>query len=255
MIKYSIVDIKGGLGNQIFQIAYAMHLRKLGHKVFTDVRFFDLENQFPRSLEINPEEFGFTNIKFKNNKIFLKLNTFFYEDFSFSTKNFKWANRFVGYYQNVQYLDSCKDEFRKILKIDQDTTNKNTIAVHIRKTDYSTIQQELSKNYYTKALNLFEDHSLIDIFTDENHLPFKDLFSKKNINNIYTNNNKTKPVEALQKLSTYSNYIIANSSFSLIASILSAKSNKKVIYPSPWFRKSDIHIVNIPTDWISIFND
>lgn len=70
MQPISIVDIKGGLGNQIFQFSYALYLRDLGHKVFTDTKFFDQDNPFPRKLEIRPSEFNFKNVKFKNNRIF-----------------------------------------------------------------------------------------------------------------------------------------------------------------------------------------
>ena len=36
------------------------------------------------------------------------------EDSSFSVNDFKFLNRFVGYYQNLKYLDD-KDKFRSVL--------------------------------------------------------------------------------------------------------------------------------------------
>ena len=55
-------------------------------------------------------------------------------------------------------------------------------------------------------------------------------------------------------MSEYSNYIIANSSFSALAAYFSKSEDKKVIYPSPWWRKSNIRIKSIPDTWISIPN-
>ena len=40
MKQYAIVDLKGGLGNQIFQIAYALYLQSLGIKAVVDTHFF-----------------------------------------------------------------------------------------------------------------------------------------------------------------------------------------------------------------------
>lgn len=70
------------------------------------------------------------------------------------------------------------------------------------------------------------------------------------INNIFLNNGNESPIKTLSRLSAYKNYIIANSSFSLIAAVLSLQSNKKIIYPKPRFRGSNIHIQNIPNLWI-----
>jgi len=70
------------------------------------------------------------------------------------------------------------------------------------------------------------------------------------INNIFLNNGNELPIKTLSRLSAHKNYIIANSSFSLIAAVLSLQSHKKIIYPKPWFRGSNIHIQNIPNLWI-----
>ena len=48
----------------------------------------------------------------------------------------------------------------------------------------------------------------------------------------------------------YKNFIIANSSYSLIAAYLSLSNEKKVVYPEPWFKNSNIYINNIPKSWI-----
>ena len=55
------------------------------------------------------------------------------------------------------------------------------------------------------------------------------------------------------KMLEYENYIISNSTFSLIPAILS-KSEKKAVYvPTPWFRNSK-KLINFPENWIGIEN-
>ena len=49
MKQYAIVDLKGGLGNQIFQIAYALYIQSLGIKVVVDTHFFSSNMQFPEN--------------------------------------------------------------------------------------------------------------------------------------------------------------------------------------------------------------
>lgn len=250
MNKISLVDLKGGLGNQIFQIAYALHLKNLGHKTFVDLSFFDQDNLFPRNLEINPKEFDLKTLNFKNNRIFFLLNTWFEEDSSFSSNDFKFLNRFVGYYQDLKYLEESKDKFRNVLGIKSDKTLQETVLVHIRRTDYLKISQELDLKFYTNALKAFNPDIKIDIFTDEMNFQYDKFFIKKNVRNIFLNNNKTSPSETLRKMSMYKNFIIANSSYSLIAAYLSLSKEKKVVYPEPWFKNSNIYINNIPKLWI-----
>ena len=53
--KFALVDLKGGLGNQIFIICFANELKKNGFKVFLDTSFYKSKQQFPRDIEINLE--------------------------------------------------------------------------------------------------------------------------------------------------------------------------------------------------------
>ena len=137
-------------------------------------------------------------------------------------------NRFVGYYQDLKYLEESKDKFRNVLGIKSDKTLQETVLVHIRRTDYLKISQELDLKFYTNALKAFNPDIKIDIFTDEINFQYDKFFIKKNVRNIFLNNNKTSPSETLRKMSMYKNFIIANSSYSLIAAYLSLSKEKKL---------------------------
>ena len=65
----------------------------------------------------------------------------------------------------MKYLDESKDKFRSVLGIEGDKTFQNCF-VHIRRTDYLKISQELDLGFYN-TLNVFNPDIQIDIFTDE----------------------------------------------------------------------------------------
>tara|TARA_B100000900_G_C20520958_1_gene692129 strand:+ start:229 stop:1002 length:774 start_codon:yes stop_codon:yes gene_type:complete len=256
MKKIGLVDLKGGFGNQIFQIAFALFLKDYGLNVFIDKRFFKLEHPFPRNLEIDPKIFGFKEIEFKNNRIFFFLNTFFEEKESFNLTDFKFLNRFVGYYQDLKFIDLNKAIISEKLGIYKNKSRDGLAAIHLRKTDYETINQLLSDKYYEYSINsMLEINNDIkfDIYTDSNELIInKNIF--KNINNIYYPKKNETAIEVFQNLSNYQNYIIANSSFSALAAYLSKYENKTIFYPDPWFRDSIIQLKEIPKSWNPIKN-
>ena len=55
MNKFALVNLKGGLGNQIFQVSFANYLRSIGFYTFLDTSFYESNHTFPRKLEIDPE--------------------------------------------------------------------------------------------------------------------------------------------------------------------------------------------------------
>ena len=49
MKKNAIVNLQGGLGNQIFQIAFALELMSHNIRTFCDIHFYDSNMQFQDS--------------------------------------------------------------------------------------------------------------------------------------------------------------------------------------------------------------
>ena len=70
MRKLALVDLKGGLGNQIFQISFANYLNSLGFNTFLDTSFFYSNHKFPRRLEVDISQLGFKKTNLKSNFIF-----------------------------------------------------------------------------------------------------------------------------------------------------------------------------------------
>lgn len=256
MKKNAIVNLQGGLGNQIFQIAFALDLKSRDIRTFCDTHFYDSNMKFPRDLELDPKEFGLNTIKFKNNKIFSMMDSIFQEIETFKFDNFKYFNRFVGYYQDLMIVEKHKKTIKNVLNLDNSLLNKELVAIHIRKNDYKEINQDLADSYYKNSINALlklNENFVFDIFTDDSDF-VPDLKIFKKINHIYYPDNKSKPLDVLRDMCRYRNYIIANSSFSVLAAYLSNSENKVVYYPDPWWRSSEIHVRNIPTFWAPIIN-
>jgi hypothetical protein len=256
MSKFALVDLKGGLGNQIFQISFANYLKNLGFNVLLDTTFFYSNHKFPRKLEVDLRELGFKKTKLKSNFIFRLNKSLFWEDDSFEIEDLKFYNRFVGYYQNFIYLENSKFFLKDKLNLISNNQNNDVAALHMRRTDYKIINQMLSDTYYEKAINelLINNNDLqFDIFTDDLNVKLdKKIF--KNIRNIYKPMPNENSIDILRKMLNYKYYITANSSFSSIAAFLSEIDDKIVIYPDPWWRNSEIKLINIPVDWIGIQN-
>jgi len=146
---------------------------------------------------------------------------------------------------------------RSTLNLTTDLSNdQNLVAIHIRKTDYITIDQDLKDSYYKLAIEKMlklNSNLKFDIFTDSENVEI-DLKVFKNINKVYLPKHNEQPIDVIKKMMSYRYYIIANSSFSTIPAYLSEFDEKIVIYPKPWWRNSDVKMQNIPSSWISVEN-
>ena len=63
MKKIAIVYIKGGLGNQIFQISFANYLSNLGLKVFVNLSNFKKSKKI-KNLDVDLRQFNISNYIF-----------------------------------------------------------------------------------------------------------------------------------------------------------------------------------------------
>ncbi len=215
----ALIDIMGGLGNQLHQISFAKYLEDNGFEVFISTDWFNRHNfndgTTKRDLEINIEDF---NLNIANNKILNKfqrldnisnlkfLKRLYNSRFNFIYKlhegnSFKEGktysyNRFTGYWQDPRYLNDSKEFLKNGLsknsiyknKIKNKQTESNTL-IHIRKGDYIGWNEDLPDKYFINALSrLKSDNESIgyDIFTDEQNIN-KNLDLYKNAKNIFNN--------------------------------------------------------------------
>jgi len=256
MRKFALVDLKGGFGNQIFILCFAYYLKSQNFRVGLDTNFFKNNQLFPRELEVDLSKSNLNIFNFRNNRLFFYLNTWFEEIPNFKSTEFKLFNRFTGYYQNLQYLEYSKDKIISITGVRPSPKIKNSCMIHLRKGDYVQLKEDLDLNYYEAAIDsILSKYKNInfDIYTDDpDFVPNRNIF--RNLKNIYYPTKDSNSATVLNSMMKYQHYIIANSSFSLIAAYLGADDSSEVYYPDPWWKHMDVFIQNIPKNWNKIEN-
>ena len=188
-----LVELSGGIGNQMFQYAFAYVLaHKNNTNIKLEVSFFDLPKAIsghtPRNFELNifPNSYNFSNSddinfflqpskcnqlkkKFGLNypKIYLETQFHFQQELA----TIKSSAFIKGYFQSYKYWNGLEDTVRKIFHINENKLdeinarllfkikNTNSIAVHIRRGDYITdsVTQQFHGNcsfeYYMNAIH------------------------------------------------------------------------------------------------------
>jgi hypothetical protein len=177
----------------------------------------------------------------------------------------------MGYFQSWRYAKCLIDsqELNSLLLNRSSWYNQtkakiqlvNPIVIHIRRGDYTNVAETfglLSYNYYNKALEAlpieFRDKE-IWVFSDEIEKA-KYLFSENNGHRFHfvDSPKNVSAFEVINLMSFGEVLIIANSSFSYWAAILS-KNSKLVIAPTKWFKCLPDPIELLPKDWVRVASD
>ena len=278
----AVVEIKGGFGNQIFQYSFANYLKDEGYKVTVNLNkiiFKSGTQRFP----LNSNNFGFrqTNqftlwllkslyfVSQKNilNNYFNRLiNKIFRKEYNFESflnSKGRYLNHFDGYWQNIELLKNQKDYLIESLKKEEVVKNNllldandGTTLVHVRRGDYVDIGENLDIKFYEEAISLCK--SKIDKFTFE---VFTDDLEWVNEQNIFKEakaiHGPKENIEELlfdiTKMFNFQNFIVGNSSFSLIPAIFSNSKTSLTIIADPWMKNSS-NDLNFEKSWIKIKN-
>lgn len=269
-----VVRMWEGLGNQMFQYAYARFLSQAGQPVYLDLDktyddSFDRDNR-QRNREVMIQNFniilkGF-NIESRKSYKYLKRHTFADQLIFEMAKRGRWfynfwdendgedsfvvkGNYYVkGWFQDPFYCDNIREillrEFtpKKKIRITSELRsfiqNKQTVSVHIRRTDYAAIHNTLEWEYYEKAFSKIEEFyndPIFVVFSDDYLWVKEHMTSKKNVYYI-SENEKLMDYEELLVMSCCSSNIIANSTFSWWAAWLNKNPDKIVIMPKKWLK-------------------
>lgn len=265
------VNIVGGLGNQMFQYAYAYKLSKTKISETHDILYnTDLYNP-KKCNRVYLLDFFNLPKSFKKADInnITNVDLFLDEDSFDEDSNYKGYDIVLdGFWQKWDYVKDNLPELLNIFKFDikkkhetikdcdkliENTLNKEFLiknsystSIHVRRDDYllyNDIYNILDKDYYLKAIDSElskNKHCVFYVFSDDIEWckdAFKDV---KNLVFIKNDpNNKYSSLYDLYLMSICKNNIISNSTFSWWAAMLN-KNNYKTIYsPSKWFVKDN----------------
>lgn len=153
------------------------------------------------------------------------------------------------YIQDPQYFEKNKEELKKLLG--EGIGHLPYVALHVRRGDYvnNPFYVDLSKtDYYQKAMAEFPDRDFL-VFSDDIKW-CKSYFGMYNKNIRYSEGKNE--IEDFNLMASCDGIIIANSSFSYWAALLSR--GDKVVAPSYdlWYSDKSTTRTIIPKEWIQI---
>jgi len=181
---------------------------------------------------------------------------------------------FDGFWHNYRYFETYKKEICTIFDIeklfdekykdfeDKIVGHENSVAVHLRRGDYSnkkhkSVYVELTKNYYMEAINQIKKkvenpHFFVFGGEDESWIKSKlgsglDLGDEFTIVSDSTSGYKNR--SHFRFISLCKHAVISNSSYSWWAAYLNKNENKIVMAPDKWMPQYEFENVE---NWISL---
>lgn len=270
-----IVYLQGGLGNQLFQYAFARALEyRFGIPVKLEDSFFEGQNkrvfcldnfntkyQLSSKAEVEKSlilkssflerALNFYSNKNEKNSLCIE-KSFLFDDVCFSKKH---KTYFRGYWQNEKYFKGIEDIIRMELSIkhplseqnslliDKIKANRNSVSLHVRRGDYVSESQTnkihgvCGLDYYIGALDVLKSRlGELNLYIFSDDISWvKDNF-EYNCKKIFVDwNDESSNYEDLRLMSLCKHNIIANSSFSWWGAWLNQNPDKIVIAPKQWF--------------------
>ncbi len=282
----TIIKLKGGLGNQLFQYAFgrltASHRGEelkidkdiLGAKSDT-YRAYGLDNFNIKATLATPEEVK--RFKYPYG-VFSKAWRLFsakilrnfhigYEPEMLETK----APYLDGFFQSYKYLEPIRTELLQEISLKEDLSGKYgylvlemalnaSVAVHIRRGDYVSDAKTKSVHficdldYYQKTMALIKERiadPVFYVFSDDITWAKENLKGDYKI--VFVSGPGMADFEELMLMSKCEHNIIANSSFSFWGAWLNQNKKKIVIAPGKWNNElNDEYKDLLPGDWVRI---
>ncbi|ULQ57419.1 alpha-1,2-fucosyltransferase [Flavihumibacter rivuli] len=283
-----IVQLKGGMGNQMFQYAagksLAMHHKvplKLDLSHFQDpahrkfaLDVFSLDYQAADPAEVMALEPGTLVRKVRQRLKPAHLRTKYWEPHFHFDPNFFKAGPSVllkGDWQSEKYFLPISNTIRKEFTLQPAFTEKladqanrlasiNSIAVHIRRGDYLLphfvkYHGVLPPSYYTKAIKLMADmipNCHICLFSDDINW-VKEHIKIELPHEFISGSIAQTAMDDFYLMQKCRHQVIANSSFSWWAAWLNDFTGKKIIAPANWFSQAGHDTRDLyPPDWIRV---
>ena len=254
------VNLMGGVGNYLFQIAsaYSYGLKHGKDPLFNPGSAMVVHNSIEsyrdnilRNLKLESFNEKFTSTKEVG---------FHYTEIPEIEGNvcldgyFQTEKYFKEHEVEVKELLSCPTELRESL-INKFGDMKNSCSMHIRRGDYLTIQNILPVQglpYFMKALKKMPKDCKMFVFSDDIKW-CKDSFPDFGDRIVFVEGQSD--YEDLYLMSMCTNNIISNSTFSWWASWLNENTEKIIVAPSVWFGQTNAHMDTkdiCPDNWIRI---
>ncbi len=269
-----IVQMSGGLGNQMFQYAFYKQLESMGKEIrMDDITCYLEQGSRPKQIEIFPISYKVATkeelIALTDASLLLKdrirRKLFGRKTKSYQEKQFNFDATvldlteayFEGCWQTEKYftdvVELIKNEFQ--FPTPEDSANQSyldqihrtkSVGVHIRRGDYllskysSLYEGICTPAYYEKAIALMKEKNPdCHFFLFSNDADWvREQYQGSEYTVVDCNDEETGYFD-MMLMSKCEHQIIANSSFSWWAAWLNPNATKKVIAPSKWLNGRD----------------
>lgn len=282
-----IIQLTGGLGNQMFQYAVGKALAyRLGTELYLDkthflttptgkknIRQYELHH-FNIKEQFKKPAFHWIKKYLKAEKMYARLQTFKEQHVHIHPEVFELGDNtyLEGTYQAEKYFKPIEDILRneftfktppagKNAKLAEKISSVNAISVHIRRGDYVSNPETLQSHgicsieYYQQAVLLMEKrvkNPYFFLFSDEPEWVLQN-FKMSQPCTIVSHNNGENSFEDMRLMSLCKHNIMANSSFSWWGAWLNSNIGKIIVAPRQWFVNPEWESKDIlPDNWIKI---
>lgn len=249
------VEIKGGLGNQLFQYAFYKYCEKVtGRIVLLHTDFFnwvnDMEGTTVRKLELDKFNTDYVSVQGS-----ISCRKIIHEEEFTGVEPDADYFFYSGYWQDKQFFEEVRDDIirevslkselisNELRQVAREIRGSESIAMHFRRGDYlSEVNKQIfaqqGVDYYLKAIDVIRDKAGSDgleayVFTDdiEYFNSVKDSFADISLHVMPIR----EAYEDLYLMSCAKHHIIANSSFSWWGAAISQDESGVTVAPAKWF--------------------
>lgn len=271
-----IVEIKGGLGNQLFQLAFANWLaHRRPDQVFVDLDWFRRKISYdtPRELEVNIRDLTLPvlggHLRHRVLRAFsIKASCCTYYEAGTTGGSRRWrARRHTGFYQDHRFVRDSREFLEPLFRshLIAAPRRSNSVTVHCRLGDYVSRPSARTFHGVTDPLWSFEcarrlkekyELDSINLFTDSPEMLMA-LYAEE-IQDFKVHFNSS-AWETLGEMLCGRAFVLSNSSFSWWAATASSwflDPPAEVIFPVPWFAEpsvADSELFN--PEWTAVDRD
>ncbi|MBR3606495.1 MAG: glycosyltransferase [Lachnospiraceae bacterium] len=268
-----VIQLSGGLGNQMFQYALYLRLKAMGKKVKiddkTDYRgvnkrpirlgIFGIRYEVPTELEMLCLTDSLLDLASRIRRKLMGRRTAEYIEKNqlFDAKVLEIDRAYlVGCWQSEKYFEDIREEVRtafvfnipELAETMKDYERKikesNSVCVHIRRGDYLEVSELYggicTPEYYKKSMIQMEEwYPDCHFFVFTNDVSWvKHNYKQDNLTIVEGNDEDSGYID-MYLMTQCKHFILANSSFSWWGCYLSLSQEKKVIAPKQWFNGRD----------------
>jgi len=279
-----VIQLSGGMGNQMFQYALYLQLKALGKNVKIDDKteyegrnarpirldVFDAKYATPTEVEMKCLTDSYVDIVSKIRRKITGRKTAEYQEKSPLFDKSVWEKDrayLVGWWQSDKYFKNIKEEVQtaftfknialseRMREYERKMQETNSVSLHIRRGDYLEVSDVYggicTQEYYEKAMKQMEEwHPDCHFFVFTNDVRWvKEHYHGNNLTIVEGNDEDAGYID-MYLMTRCKHYILANSSFSWWGCYLNPSKEKKVIAPSKWFHGKDCR--DIYTDEMNI---